>query len=90
MSALSVMSMIAPTAPVGASAASVETAADDGLFAGLVAAVAPSLKAQGEDSRDQTGEQAVVRRIRGNGGGCADRGGRGDHGHDAERGHERR
>ncbi|WP_333611016.1 flagellar hook-length control protein FliK [Brevundimonas bullata] len=49
MSALSVMSLIAPTAPVGASA-SVETAADSGLFAGLVAAVAPSLKTQGEDS----------------------------------------
>ncbi|WP_326970150.1 flagellar hook-length control protein FliK [Brevundimonas bullata] len=43
------MSLIAPTAPVGASA-SVETAADSGLFAGLVAAVAPSLKTQGEDS----------------------------------------
>lgn len=49
MSALSVMSLIAPTAPVGASA-SVETAADSGLFAGLVAAVAPSLKTQGEDN----------------------------------------
>ncbi|WP_433950418.1 flagellar hook-length control protein FliK [Brevundimonas bullata] len=49
MSALSVMSLIAPTAPVGASA-SVETAADSGLFASLVAAVAPSLKTQGEDS----------------------------------------
>jgi len=49
MSALSVMSLIAPTAPVGASA-SVETAANSGLFAGLVAAVAPSLKTQGEDS----------------------------------------
>lgn len=49
MSALSVMSLIAPTAPVGASP-SVETAADSGLFAGLVAAVAPSLKTQGEDS----------------------------------------
>jgi hypothetical protein len=49
MSALSVMSLIAPTAPVGANAASVDTAADEALFAGLVAAVAPSLKASGED-----------------------------------------
>ena len=48
MSALSVMSLIVPTAPVGANAASVDTAADDGLFAGLVAAVAPSTTAQGE------------------------------------------
>ncbi len=49
MSALSVMSLIAPTAPVGA-AASVETAADEDLFAGLVAAAATSPDTQGEDS----------------------------------------
>lgn len=49
MSALSVMSLIAPTAPVGA-ATSVETAADEDLFAGLVAAAATSPDTQGEDS----------------------------------------
>lgn len=49
MSALSVMSLIAPTAPVGANAETVDTAADGALFAGLVAAVAPSLKGTGED-----------------------------------------
>jgi hypothetical protein len=48
MSALSVMSMIVPTATGGTAAASVETAADDGLFAGLIAAAAPSPMAQGE------------------------------------------
>lgn len=48
MSALSVMSLIAPTAPVGANAASVDTAADEVLFAGLVAAVSAPMKGASE------------------------------------------
>lgn len=54
MSALSVMSLIAPTVPVGANAASVDTAADEALFAGLMAAVSAPMKgaSEGEAATD--------------------------------------
>ncbi len=50
MSALSVMSMLVPTTSAGTTAASVETGADDSLFAGLVAAATPSSKALSDDA----------------------------------------
>ncbi|MNS31008.1 Flagellar hook-length control protein FliK [compost metagenome] len=50
MSALSVMSMLVPTTSAGATAVSAETGADDSLFAGLVAAAAPSSKALSDDA----------------------------------------
>jgi len=49
MSALSVLSPIVPTATGGTASASAEAAASDGLFAGMVAAVAPSTATPNSD-----------------------------------------